>query len=79
MKMKDLLGKVNKALEIADKGDGRKRRDALKKALKKLETKHKRLEERIDAASGAEKNKLTKKLKTVKKHQDKAKKALKAT
>jgi|SaaInl8_120m_RNA_FD_contig_71_939121_length_358_multi_6_in_0_out_0_1 hypothetical protein len=79
MKMKELLGKVDQALETNEEGHGRKRRDALKKVLKKLETKHNRLEERIKAASGGEKRKLEKKLKTVKKHQEKATKALKST
>ena len=76
MKIKELLRKLNRVLETEERGKGRQQREALKKILHKLKAKRNRLNEKMKNATEQEKPKLSKKLKTVRAHREKALRAL---
>ena len=66
-----LLNKLKEVLESDAETDERKRRDALKKLLKKLKFKQERLKEKLAVATGDEKIDLENKLELVKAHRTK--------
>ncbi|HEY9079885.1 iron-sulfur cluster co-chaperone HscB C-terminal domain-containing protein [Magnetovibrio sp.] len=76
MTTSELLKKLMHVLETVEESKGRKRRDALKKILKKLKTKQKHLEEKCEDASGETKSKLAQKIDVVRAHRKKAIKTL---
>ena len=76
MTTSELLDKLKQALESVEDSKGRKRRDALKKILKKLKVKQTHLEAKLADASGDGKIKLAKKVKLVRAHRKKAIKTL---
>lgn len=76
MKIKVLLRALNQVLETDEQFKGRERRDALEKILRKLKTKQSRLQEKLKAASEGDTPKISRKLKTVNAHLEKAETAL---
>ena len=72
-----LIEQLTLVLESSQESKGRKQCDALKKVLKKLKAKQKSLESKLGDASGQQKDKLAKKIKTVRAHRKKALKMLK--
>ena len=72
-----LIEQLTLVLESSQESKGRKHCDALKKVLKKLKSKQKSLESKLEGVSGEQKDKLTQKIKTVKAHRKKALKMLK--
>ena len=77
MGVKNLVNSLKEVLSSDKDKNTRKRQDALKKVLKKLNSKHDHLKKKHASASGDAKDKLAKKIKVVKAHTAKAEKALK--
>lgn len=73
-----LIRKLTLVLESDAQEDERKRRDALKKLLKKLKTKQERLKEKLSIAPEEDKVSIEKKLELVKAHRIKGIETLKS-
>ena len=73
-----LINKLTLVLESDEELDERKRRDALKKLLKKLKAKQERLKEKLSSTPEEDKESIQKKLDLVKAHRIKGIEAIKA-